>query len=128
MNLTQGIKVAHYGLMILAALLGLTIAFRQVFLHVTPGDLGYGSPLLGLFLYTWSAIGFGLIIGLNALALLFEKGFTERKEIKPSFITKLLMVFFLLLILANGVSTFLECGFFICTDNPGHYYLLDTIA
>ncbi|PJE12260.1 MULTISPECIES: hypothetical protein [Legionella] len=47
------------------------------FLHISPGDLGYGSPLLGLSLYSWSAISFGIIIAIAAIAFLFEQGFTE---------------------------------------------------
>ncbi|WP_028389181.1 disulfide bond formation protein B [Legionella fairfieldensis] len=128
MNLTKGIKVSHYGLMLLASILGLTIALRQVFLHVSPGDLGYGSPLLGLYLYTWSAIGFGIIIGLIAVTLLIEDGFNRKKDILPGRFLYLLMSFFLILILANGISTFMECGPYICKDNPVHYYLLDTIG
>lgn len=127
MNLKEGIKISHYGLMILSALIGLGIALRQIFLHVSPGDVGYGSPLLGLFLYTWSAIGFVIIIGVVALALMFEQGFSESNA-KLSRWHILLMGFFLFLILANGISTFIECGAFICKDNPIHYYLLDPIG
>ena len=127
MNLKEGIKPAHYGLMILASLLGLVIALRQIFIHVSPGDLGYGSPLLGLYLYTWSAIGFGIIIGVVAIALLFEDSFKEKSSTAGRFL-KLLMSVFLILILANGMSTFLECGLFICKDNPIHYYMLETRA
>lgn len=127
MNLKTGIKVEHYGLMIISALLGLGIALCQIFLHVSPGDLGYASPLLGLSLYTRSAIGFIVIIGLIAIALLFDHSFTE-SNITSGQCLYLLMSFFLLLILANGISTFIECGFFICKGNPIHYYLLDTIG
>lgn len=125
MNLKFGIKIAHYGLMIFSALLGFAIALRQVFLHVLPGDLGYGSPLLGLHLYTWAALSFGIVIGLIAFALLFERGFTE-KNLSLNYWHYFLMCFFLILILANGISTFLECGPFICKDNPIHYYLLES--
>ncbi|MFW2572321.1 disulfide bond formation protein B [Legionella sp. 29fVS95] len=128
MNLTTGIKITHYGLMTLTSLLGLGIALRQIFLHVAPGDLGYGSPLLGLYLYTWSAIGFVVIIGVIAIAQLFEQAFLEDNNAPPSRWLYLLMGFFLLLILANGISTFIECGPFVCKSNPQHYYLLDTMA
>lgn len=127
MNLTLGIRVSHYALMIFSTLLGLAIALRQVFLHVSPGDLGYGSPLLGLFLYTWATIGFAIIMGLIAIALMLEDGFTETKTGNNRGLN-LLMSGFLILILANGISTFLVCGAFICKDNPIHYYLLDSIG
>src|SRR5436309_7130076 len=41
------------GLSILAALLGAAISTRQVLLHILPGDPGFGSPVLGIHLYTW---------------------------------------------------------------------------
>ncbi|WP_019215988.1 disulfide bond formation protein B [Legionella tunisiensis] len=129
MNLKAGIKITHYGLMTLTSLLGLGIALRQIFIHVAPGDLGYGSPLLGLYLYTWSAIGFVVIIGVIAIAQLFERGFyKDNPPPSSSRWLNLLMSIFLLLILANGISTFIECGFFICKSTPQHYYLLDTMA
>ena len=127
MNLKAGIKISHYGLMILSGLLGLGTALRQIFLHVSPGDVGYGSPLLGMYFYTWAAISFVIIIGLIAIALIFEQGFTENKIISNRWFN-LVMTCFLILILANGISTFLECGAFVCKGNPIHYYLLDSIG
>ncbi|KTD08297.1 disulfide bond formation protein B [Legionella jamestowniensis] len=127
MNLMNGIRISYYGLMFLSSLLGLGIALRQIFLHVSPGDLGYGSPLLGLYLYTWSAIGFLVIIGLLAIGLLFERAFYEQNS-RPGKFILFFASLFLLLILANGISTFLECGPFICKDNPVHYYFLDSVG
>ncbi|KTD17419.1 disulfide bond formation protein B [Legionella jordanis] len=127
MNLMSGIRVSFYGLMILSSLLGLGIALRQIFIHISPGDLGYGSPLLGLYLYTWSAIGFAIIIGLLSIGLMFDRAFYEPST-RPKWPSYVLMSFFLLLILANGLSTFLECGPFICKDNPVHYYLFDNLG
>jgi len=47
LTLRHGPRPGHYGLIILAALLGAAIASRQVLLHIMPGDAGYGSALLG---------------------------------------------------------------------------------
>ncbi len=127
MNLMTGIRISYYGLIVLSSLLGLGIALRQIFLHVSPGDIGYGSPLLGLYLYTWSAIGFIIIIGLSAIALLFERGFYEPGQ-QPGRWSYFWASLFLLLILANGISTLLECGPLICKDNPVHYYFMDNRA
>ena len=46
------------GMSVLAGLLGATMATRQVLLHILPGDPGYGSPVFGLHLYTWSLMTF----------------------------------------------------------------------
>ncbi|AHE67960.1 disulfide bond formation protein B [Legionella oakridgensis] len=123
MNLKCGIKPSHYGLMLLSAVLGFAISLRQLFLHMAPGDPGYGPLLFNLHLYTWSAVGFFIILGLIAIAMLLEHGFSDTLIPlgKP---TLLLMGGFLILILANGISTFIECGVLICPDNPEHYNLL----
>ncbi len=123
MNLKNGIRTTHYGLMLLAALLGFSIALRQVFLHLALGDPGYGHAILGFHLYTLSSIAFILIISSTAIALILEGGFDEKKSTLTRK-NKLLIGFFLVLILANGISTFIECGFSICPANPVHYQLI----
>ncbi|MCL9683280.1 disulfide bond formation protein B [Legionella maioricensis] len=121
MNLRLGVKPSHYGLMSLATLLGLAISVRQITLHLAPGDMGYGSPILGYYLYTWAAISFAVIITLIALALIFDQGFNIEYKIQhPG--GKALIALFLFLILANVVSTFILCGPFTCPDNPTQYY------
>src|SRR5262249_54078249 len=45
-----------YGMSVLAALGGAAIAGRQVLLHIVPPDPGFGEPVFGLHLYTWSLI------------------------------------------------------------------------
>jgi disulfide bond formation protein DsbB len=47
LTLRHGPRPGHYGLIVLAALLGAAIASRQVLLHIIPGDAGYGSALHG---------------------------------------------------------------------------------
>jgi disulfide bond formation protein DsbB len=124
MNIRIGIKTAHYGLMSLAALLGIAVASRQVYLHIMPGDPGYGDIFLNLHMYTWSLISFSIILVFIAIGLLLEQGFNA----KPLH-SKLgvgLMVIFLVLMLCNTISTVLECGFFICPDNPTIYNLIRT--
>ena len=125
MNLKFGIKTTHYGLMILSALLGFFVALRQLSLHTMPNDPGYGSVLLGFHFYTWSAIAFCLIVVLIAIGLLFEAGFTDVPQ-KLSSAKMALMIFFLFLILANGISTLIECGLSVCPDDPINYKLLSS--
>ncbi len=123
MNLKEGIRISHYGLMILAAILGFSASLRQISLHTAAGDPGYGYVLLGFHLYIWCAIAFMITIGLIALVMLFERSFTE-KHPPPSRPNITLMWIFLILILANGISTLIECSRFICPDNPFGYRLL----
>ena len=55
-----------FGMTVLGALLGAAISIRQILLHIAPGDAGYGSPVLGLHLYTWALLVF--------VALLLDAG------------------------------------------------------
>lgn len=121
-NLYQAIKPSHYGLMLLSAALGFSMAVRQILLHILPNDPGYGQPLLGLHLYTWSAIGFAVIIVCIGFALIFDKGFS--KNPRRGKLSLLAAGLFLLLILLNAIGSFLECGFGQCPDNPTRYLYL----
>src|SRR5262245_60426730 len=40
-----------YGMSVVAAVVGATIAGRQILLHIVPPDPGFGAPVLGLHLY-----------------------------------------------------------------------------
>lgn len=125
MNLKLGIQTSHYGLMILAAILGLSIALRQISLHIGPADPGYGQKIFGLYMYVWSALVFITTLVCIGIALLMTQGF-NKKPPKLSRSHQALLIVFLVLILANGISTVLECGLSICPDSPAHYKLLST--
>lgn len=69
-GLTPRAVAVGAGMTALASLLGAAIALRQVALHVLPGDPGFGSPVLGLHLYTWAAVAFAFSIGAASLQLI----------------------------------------------------------
>lgn len=120
-NLRIEIRARHYGLMLLSALFGFGSALRHMFLHITPNDPGFGPPILGLHLYTWSALIFSLILILGSVALVFYGDF---HKVKSTFITKSAMWLFMLIIALNALSSFLECGVGECPANPEIYQLL----
>src|SRR5690606_20216304 len=62
LNVARGPRPAHYGVTILAGLVGAGFAVRQVLLHIQPGDAGYGAPFLGLHFYTWAFVVFVVAI------------------------------------------------------------------
>src|SRR5215831_8680904 len=47
LNIRFGPRPSHYALSLLTAIGGAVFAARQILLHITPGDAGYGSVLLG---------------------------------------------------------------------------------
>ncbi|KAA1195167.1 disulfide bond formation protein B [Photorhabdus heterorhabditis] len=124
-NLRFGIKSAHYGIALIGCIVTGIIAIRQVFLHIMPGDTGYGSALFGLHFYTWALLSSIIaIIAISVMLILksLEKT-TEEKENAPVF-GQILIGLFVLLIAANLISTVLECGGGQCDDNPTFYQLL----
>ena len=70
LNLRFGAQPLHYALTLLGALFGLAVSGRQVLLHIVPGGSAYGSPLLGLHLYTWSLILFLAVIAAVAVLMM----------------------------------------------------------
>ncbi len=126
LNLKFGVHPLHYGISIVSALIGATVATRQILLHIIPvaGEpTGFGNPVLGLHLYTWSLIVFvASILGI-ALLMIFIKwvGALEEKVELLSKLEKAVFYIFIALALVNTISAFMECGFSPCPDNPTHY-------
>lgn len=119
LNLRFGVQIPHYGLMLLASLMGFGIATRQILLHITPGDSGYGSAVLGLHLYTWASIFFFVSLVFVSLSLLVDKAFfASNNKISVNYFSRGLIALFLVLILANMLGVFFECGIGVCPDNP----------
>lgn len=124
-NACVGVRNLHYGMVIMGSVLTGIMASRQVFLHIMPGDTGYGSALIGLHFYTWALISSVVIIAFTAVVLAISEMKFAAEPLTPS---PVLVHFtgwvFLLLVLANLVSTILECGYGQCADNPTIYELL----
>ncbi|MBF1995936.1 disulfide bond formation protein B [Serratia symbiotica] len=125
LNIRQGINVSHYGMVLIGSLVTGMVAVRQILLHITPGDPGYGSTFLGLHFYTWALITSVLIV--IAVALIMIISDLSRKWIafpRLPAVNKIACLLFALLIVGNLVSTVLECGSGQCADNPIKYELL----
>jgi disulfide bond formation protein DsbB len=129
LNLRFGSQPAHYGVTILGALFGLVAAGRQVLLHIVPGDKGYGPPVLGLHLYTWTFVFFAAtLLGVAFLLLLSSNREPERREGRHALpmgrLSRLAVWLLILVTLANAVASFALCGPIECPDNPTTYWLL----
>ena len=130
LNLRFGSHPAHYGVVILSALFGLAVAGRQVLLHIVPGDGGYGPPLLGLHLYTWTFIFFAAtLLGVGLLLLLSSREPEARREGRHALpmggLSRLAAWLLILVTLANAAASFALCGPIECPDNPTSYWLLN---
>lgn len=117
LNIRVGAQASHYGFGILFAVIGLTVSLRQVLFHVAPTDLGFGDTLFNIHLYTWAFVGFVSLIISMAVLLIIPDGGTRSR----SWFAQLLSVWFVLLLIANLISTLLQCGLGPCADNLVQY-------
>jgi disulfide bond formation protein DsbB len=127
LNIRHGPRPSHYALSLFAAIAGAAVATRQVLLHITPGDPGYGTALWGFHYYTWAVIGFGAAIVLIAAVLLCDSQFKTDDTPRPPAtgpFARTAIWLVIALTAANVVSTLLECGFGACADNPVDYEFL----
>lgn len=124
LNVLCGLRPAHYGVMLLGAFVGAAVALRQVALHIVPGTGGYGDPFLGLHYYTWAFVLFAVVVAGAGLMLLLESQFSDTRRDRSG-LGRIAVGLFALVVLANGISTVLECGGGLCPDNPTSYQLLD---
>jgi len=135
LNLRFGPQPAHYGIALIGALFGLAAASRQVLLHIVPGTGAYGSPILGLHLYSWALVLFLLVIaGVALLMVLSGSGRSDHDHrgllAPPQFVglSKFAAYFLVVMTLANAVVSFVQCGPIECPDNPVSYWLLDHLS
>jgi disulfide bond formation protein DsbB len=126
LNVQFKIHPGHYTLSLLAALLTAAMSVRQIFLHVIPGDPGYGLPIFGIHLYTWV---FLLCVGVIIYIAIILSIFPQYSNVQASklrgktlqILKHLTFVVVFSLTIFNGIATYLECGFKACPENPTKY-------
>jgi disulfide bond formation protein DsbB len=101
---------AGSGIAIVSALLGAVVSTRQVLLHILPGDPGFGTPFLGLHLYTWCLIAFVSQIAASSL-MLIGSAWLKQEERMSWRMTKVTAGAFVVLVVANLLSVIAEAGF-----------------
>lgn len=112
LNLKFGIRPQHYGLALLFTLVGGAVALRQISLHVCPQFPTFGSPVLGMSLYTWSFLVFVCSVFAIALMLLLYRRDQEDVPVEKWSLFAIGLIFFVTV--ANVLSTLLQCGFGSC--------------
>jgi len=124
LNLRFGPKPGHYALSMLAAMAGAAVATRQIFLHILPGDAGYGSAIFGYHYYTWAFVIFVIALLVFTLLLLFDQQFEQDKTPQTkTAAASIAVIVAIAMAAANVVSTFAICGPAECPDNPVRYEL-----
>ena len=128
LNLRFGAQPLHYALILLAALFGLTVSGRQVLLHIMPGAGAYGSPMLGLHLYTWALVLFlAVIAAVSVLMMLTGRPEHHNTDHQATLrfrgVYRLAAYLLIAATLANAINSFVLCGPFECSDNPTDYWI-----
>jgi disulfide bond formation protein DsbB len=75
LNVRFGVKVAHYGLCLLFAVVGMVIAFYDVVSSYPPLGSWGSTPFMGLHLPTWGFISFAGAAALLGLVMFWEGQF-----------------------------------------------------
>ena len=116
LNLRIKISATHYSFSILFAIFGGSVSLIQIFLHICPNFPVFGIPVLGLELFTWAFLVFAAsIFAISILLFLIPKVQVVKNLHWFETVTA---VIFLLLLISNCFTTFLECSFGPCVDVP----------
>jgi disulfide bond formation protein DsbB len=127
-DVEAGDFAAGYGMSVLAAVAGAAVAVRQILLHIVPPDAGYGDPVFGLHLYTWSLIVFVTVLAVSGLNLTFARSLTPR-GVRPGLLSALVVGLLAVLIVANAAAVFCEEGLhWTLPDDPKRYQLLEDLG
>ncbi len=131
LNLRFGVQPNHYGLILLSALFGLVASGRQVLLHIVPGTGSYGSPIVGLHFYSWAFLLFlAIIAGVAILLVLSGTGRFDYSRSDAQAVarfvgfSRLMAYALIVLVFANAVASFLQCGPMECPDDPTGYWIV----
>lgn len=123
LNLRFYPRTSHYALVLLSAIFTSFVALRQIALHVVPGTGSYGNAIFGFHLYTWSFILTMIILIYTTIVLGFGGQYANRDAGSScwKYVTHICFALVTMVVLINAVSTYAECGFKQCPENPVHY-------
>ena len=125
LNVIKGLRFRHYGVVMLGALFGGSVALRQISLHIVPGTGHYGSAIFGLHPYTWSFLFFAATLLAVALLLLVSHPRCTDQIFTVNKAERVMCWAAIVVTALNAISALLECGPLVCDDPPTHYKLLD---
>lgn len=83
MNFRFGIRVQHYGLAIVSALLGRIFSLKQISMHACPEFPALDQAVFGLDLFVWAYLSYTFAIFACALLTIFF-GYTKTLEYFPT--------------------------------------------
>ena len=135
LNTYYCVRPIHYSLSLVSAVLTSFVSLRQITLHIN-SPVGYGSSIFGLHMYSWTFVLCCVIVLYIAVVMSFPRQYhlnknkvliekvSEAKGKKTRLFTRIAFILFLFIILVNVISTFSQCGWSECPDNPTFYRLM----
>lgn len=135
MNVMLGPDPRHYAVCLVSAVFGGAISIRQSLLHINPyfdtkavqptlsatTNPPFGEAVMGLHLYVWGVVLFGVVILAVGIVQLFRGQFKQGAP-EPDWLARLASLGVALLFVvatAEMLTTFMECGFGDCPNNGG---------
>lgn len=130
---TRTLTAARYaqglGMGVVGALAGAVVSWRQINLHILPGEPGYGEPVLGLHMYTWALITFVIVlVYCGVMLMLMPKSIPVAPPVGSALHrgSTIVVWVFIGLIAANVVAIVVLEGFaWVLPDDPTGYHLID---
>jgi len=131
-TLTTARYAQGLGMGIVGSLAGAVVSWRQINLHIVPGEPGYGEPVLGLHMYTWALITFVIVLMYcGAMLMLMPKSIPVAPAPGTHLhrVSTIVIWVFIGLIAANVVAIlFLEGFAWVLPDDPNSYNLIDQLS
>ena len=130
LNLVFGPKPSHYGIAIIGAVASGAISLLQIAMHIVPGTGSFGDAVFGMHLYTWAFLVAAAIVVGCAIMLLSDRQFSraDPMAVRLKALPLAALVLFLGLIIANVISTIVQCGLGLCHGDATEYLLLKGLA
>ena len=124
LNLIKKRDLKHNLLVILTSLITFFIAALQVLRHIIPGTGSYGDALFGMHLYTWAVVlCIAFVIYSTITGLLTNTLETTTNTIFMRKVTILVIILLMISLGINLISTFAECGPYLCPSDPDSYWI-----
>lgn len=117
LNLCFGTKLTHYSLALFSSTFGGAVSLRQIALHVCPNFTTFGTPVLGLSLFSWAFLVFCCsIVAVALLMFFYDPKESPRDPGRMNAFEQLAAALLLFVTVANIITTLVLCGLDPCSD------------
>ncbi|WP_218014407.1 disulfide bond formation protein B [Mycolicibacterium palauense] len=131
-ELTASRYAQGLGMGIVGALAGASVSVRQIALHILPGDPGYGTPVLGVHLYTWALVTFvTVLVYCGVMTMLMPTSIPDAPPAGSAarLVSTVVVWIFIGVVAANVLAIVALEGFaWVLPDDPTGYHLFEQLT